>query len=48
MSGGADRGVWEVAVAVRRSEARGEGVCPETARLFSAETLALPGRRGCT
>lgn len=43
VSGGADRGVWEVAVAVRRSEARGEGVCPETARLFSAETLRPPG-----
>ena len=39
VSGGADCGVREVAVAARRSEA----VCPETARVFSAETLRPPG-----
>lgn len=43
MSGGADRGVWEVAVAARRSGVRGEGVYPETGRLTSAETLRPPG-----
>ena len=41
--GGADRGVWEMAVAARRSGAGGERVCPETGRLTSAETLRPAG-----